>query len=380
MYSRLLDSQVQQSFFLFGPRGTGKSWWVRHTFPGAIVIDLLEHGTSLSLMSNPDRIETLLPPQYAGWVIIDEVQKVPALLDTVHRIIESRGIKFILTGSSARKLRRSGSNLLAGRALTRTMHPLTVQEIGSDFDLDRALRYGLLPLSLAASNPADYLASYVETYLAEEVRQEALVRNVPAFARFLEALSFSQGSPLNLSEVARECSVERKTVQGYVELLEDLLLAERIPVFTKRAARKTPSHPKFYFFDTGVYRALRPAGPLDRPEEIDGIAFESLVYQHLRALVNYARSDFELAYWRTLDGREVDFVLYGKNGLFALEVKRARNLRSDDTRGIRAFLADYPEAKVRILYGGTERRFETGYEVVPFLDGLRELPEWLGLH
>ena len=195
--------------------------------------------------------------------MVDEVQRVPDILNEVHRLIESRGLRFVLTGSSARKLRRRGVNLLAGRALTRRMHPLTARELGRDFDLGRALRFGCLPFACTASDPQEYLASYVSTYLREEVQQEGLARNLAAFSRFLEAASFSQGSVLNMAAVARDCSVRAKVVEDYFAILENLLIAVRLPVFTRRAKRRLVAHPKFYFFDAGVFRAIRPRGPLE---------------------------------------------------------------------------------------------------------------------
>lgn len=199
-------------------------------------------------------------------IVIDEVQRIPELLHLVHDLLEKPGApRFVLTGSSARKLRRGGVDLLAGRALVRTLHPFMAAEL-PDFDLAEALNTGLVPLVVDASRPADTLRAYAALYLTEEVQAEGLVRNVGGFARFLEALSFSQGSVLNLSNVARESAVSRKTVEGYLEIVEDLLLAFRVPVFTRRAKRATVAHPKFFFFDTGVFRSLRPHGPLDRPQ------------------------------------------------------------------------------------------------------------------
>ena len=201
--------------------------------------------------------------------MIDEIQKVPELLTVVHRLIEEkRGHTFILTGSSARKLKRAGTDLLGGRALLRSMHPFLASELGERFRLEEALQQGLLPLVYSSLNPVDTLRSYAALYLREEVQMEGLVRNIGNFSRFLEAISFSHASLLNLSNVARECMVERKVVEGYTGILEDILLGFRLPVFTRRAKRGLAAHPKFYLFDTGVFRSLRPRGPLDMPEEI----------------------------------------------------------------------------------------------------------------
>jgi predicted AAA+ superfamily ATPase len=266
MYSRTIKPPNNKSFFLFGPRGTGKSTWVQKVFADNLYLDLLESELYNLLIALPQRLESFIPPGYEGWVIIDEIQRIPELLNEVHRLIEKRNLFFVLTGSSARKLRRKGVNLLAGRALTRRMHPLTVIELGGDFTLDHSLQWGHMPMTFTDSNPAAYLSSYVHTYLREEVQQEGLTRNLQAFARFLEAASFSQAAPLNISEVARECDVNRKLAEEYFNIIEDLLLSVRLPAFRKCARRRVVAHPKFFLFDTGFYRAIRPKGILDRPE------------------------------------------------------------------------------------------------------------------
>ncbi len=379
MFSRLLTPPEHKSFFLFGPRGTGKTSWVRSHFPEAIYLDLLESERYTELLGAPQRLENLIPENFRGWVVIDEVQKIPELLDEVQRQIEnSRGrIKFILTGSSARKLKRKGVNLLAGRALTLAMHPLTAKELGSSFQLRHSLQFGQLPSVYVEKDPKAYLHSYVRTYLREEVLQEGLTRNLAAFTRFLEAASFSQGSLLNIAAVARDCHVERKVVENYFQILEDLLLAIRVPVFTKRAKRRLVGHPKFYFFDTGVFRSLRIRGPLDSSEEIDGAACETLLLQELRATNDNAGLDYQLYYFRTADGIEVDFVLYGERGLHAFEVKRASRLRSQDFHPLNAFLADYPMAKAWIVYTGTRKYREGQIQVLPMDVCLSSLPELL---
>ncbi len=235
MYSRLLTPSFKKSFFLFGPRGTGKSSWVKKTFPSALYLDLLEAELYNDLLANPQRLENLIPKKFDHWIILDEVQKIPALLNEVHRLIEKYTYRFIMTGSSARSLRRRGVNLLAGRALTSFLHPLTAAELGEDYQLDHSLQYGQLPCAYTETNPKAYLESYVQTYLREEIQQEGLLRNLAAFTRFLEAASFSQGSILNVSNVSRECAVERKVVENYFSILEDLLLGVRLPVFTKKS-------------------------------------------------------------------------------------------------------------------------------------------------
>jgi len=375
MYSRTIKPPQDKSFFLFGPRGTGKSTWVRSTFSESIYLDLLESELFTLLLVSPQRLETLIPPKYDDWVVIDEIQRIPELLNEVHRLIEKRGLLFVLTGSSARKLRRKGVNLLAGRALTRRMHPLTAVELRDDFTLNHSLKWGQMPMTFSDSDPAAYLSSYVQTYLREEVQQEGLTRNLQAFARFLEAASFSQATSLNISEVARECSVNRKLAEEYFNILEDLLLSVKLPAFRKRARRRIIAHPKFFLFDTGVYRAIRPKGILDLPEEIDGAALETLVFQELRAVNDNFELGYDLFYWRTASQLEVDFILYGQRGLIAIEVKRSSTLRKRDFRGLRAFCRDYPMAKAYLFYGGRHRRFEDGVAVVPIQEALASLYE-----
>jgi predicted AAA+ superfamily ATPase len=268
-------------------------------------------------------------------------------------------------------------NLLAGRARTRFLHPLTATKLGDAFSFEHSLRFGCLPTVYGTDDPADYLASYVATYLREEVQQEGLTRNLPAFTRFLEPAFFSQAAVLNVAAVARDCAVDRKLAADYFTLLEDLLLAVRIPAFTRRAQRPVVAHPKFFLFDAGVFRAVRPKGPLDAPAEIDGPALETLLLQHLRAHNDYERAGYELHYWRTRTGLEVDFVLYGERGIRCFDVKRGRDVRAADLRGLQAFRADYPMARATVLYGGRTRRHEDGIEIVPFVAGIRGLAEFL---
>ena len=376
MYPRLLKPP-RQSFFLFGPRGVGKTTWLHRQFPHALFFDLLDYQVYTELLAAPQRLGERIPRGHKDWVVVDEVQRVPELLDEVHRLIESRRLRFVLTGSSARKLRRRGVNLLAGRALTRHMHPLTALELGKDFDLQRALRYGGLPLACTSKSPKDYLKSYAATYLREEVQQEGFARNIGAFGRFLEAASFSQGGLLNMAAVARECAVSAKVVEDYFSILEDLLIALRVPVFARRAKRRLVAHPKFYYFDAGVFQAIRPRGPLDAPEQIHGAALETLFLQHVRAINDYRDLGYRLHYWRTRTGDEVDVVLYGERGLRAFEVKMAHNVRPDDLRALLRFRADFQGAKAHLLYLGHRRWHERGIEIVPFLDCVAKLDQWL---
>ncbi len=379
MYSRLLKEPIKlnKSFFLFGPRGTGKTTWLKASFPQGLYLDLLGFDLYNNLLARPDRLENLIPPGFKDYIILDEIQKVPDLLNEVHRLIEKHRYKFVLTGSSARSLRKKGVNLLAGRALNYRMHPLTTIELGNDFDLERALRFGHLPSIPSEPDPRQFLKSYVQTYLREEVLQEGLTRNIGSFTRFLETASFSQGSVLNTSEVAREAGLERMRVESYFSILEDLLLATRLPVFTRRAKRRMVTHPKFYFFDVGIFRTLRPMGPLDSPEEAEGPSLETLCFQELKAINDYYNFQYELYYWRTNNGVEVDFILYGSKGIIAFEIKRSSRLTKKDLKGLKAFKINFPEARLYLLYGGKREEFEGEINILPVVKALRDLPDIL---
>lgn len=376
MYTRLLNPPDNRSFFLFGPRGTGKTTWVKARFPDAVYLDLLKTELFTRLLANPSRLEQQFPNDYKGYVIIDEVQRVPELLNEAHRLIESRGVKFILTGSSARKLRKGGHNLLAGRALTYQMHPLTALEMEGDFDARAAVVRGMLPLAQSADY-VEYLHSYVQTYLEQEILQEGLTRNLAAFSRFLETASFSQGQILNITSVARDAAIDRKIVEGYFGILRDLLIGYTLPSFTKRAKRRLVSHPKFYFYDPGLYRIIRPMGPYDTPQEIGGIGVETLVFQQLRAVNDLFRLGYTLYYFRTVAGVEVDFVLYGERGVRAIEVKSGGVFRPEMIGGLKRFQEDYPEAKCFLLYGGEQKLYVDDITVLPIQEACLTMDQWM---
>jgi uncharacterized protein len=362
-----------KSFFLFGPRGTGKTTWLKQHLPDALFINLLQSEFFNRLSADPGHIRTLIPPRHSDWVVVDEVQRIPELLNEVHDLVESERLRFILTGSSARKLRRSGVNLLAGRALTYHMYPLTAAEQNDEFRVDDSLRFGHLPARFSEADPARYLKDYVQTYLREEVLQEGLTRNIGVFSRFLEVASFSQGSVLNVSAVAREAHIERTVAENYFSILEDLLIAVRLPVFSKRARRELIVHNKFFYFDTGVFRAIRPAGPLDSPAEAEGAALETLVLQELRAVNDYGEHGYQIFFWRTKNGLEVDFVLYGPRGLLAIEVKRSGALHPTDLRALNEFRKDYPAAVCYVFHGGgTVQHFEQ-ITAIPIRQALPDL-------
>jgi len=363
------------SFFLFGPRGAGKSTWLAQAFADALRLDLLAPEVLRAYQARPERLrERVAAEPGVRTVVIDEIQKAPPLLDVVHALVEEQpGLRFVLTGSSARKLRRGAANLLGGRLVAAHMPPFMAAELGSAFDLQRALRIGLVPLVWQAADPMATLAAYAGLYLQEEVQAEALVRQVGDFARFLEVISFSQGSQLNLAGLARETEIPRKRAEAYLEILEDLLLAFRLPVFQRRAKRQLVHHQKLYFFDVGVFRSLRPCGPLDAPAEIEGLALEGLVAQHLRALCQLRPGGASLSFWRTRAGLEVDFVVYGPDLFWAIEVKRSSRIERRDLRALQAFATDYPEAECLLLSLCPEPLVIDGIRCEPLEPWLKQL-------
>lgn len=379
MFERLIKRPLEsrKSFFLFGPRGTGKTTWLKYRLPDALFVNLLQSEYYNRLSANPGQLRQLIPPDHAGWTVIDEVQRIPALLNEVHDLIEARGLYFVLTGSSARTLRRKGVNLLAGRALTYRMHPLTVVEQRDAFNLRDSMRLGHLPALFSEPDPVKYLTDYVQTYLREEVMQEGLTRNIGHFSHFIEVASFSQGATVNISAVAREARIDRSVAENYFAILEDLFIAVRLPVFARKAKRKLISQQKFYFFDAGVFRAIRPTGPLDSDAEMDGPALETLVLQELRAVNDYHDYGYQISFWRTRNELEVDFVLYGPRGLLAIEIKRSTHIQRKDTRALREFKKDYPPAKCFVFFGGPSPLHTDEVTVLPIEHALRNLHEIL---
>lgn len=364
------------SFFLFGPRGTGKTTWLKGHFRQALFLNLLDPDTFREFSARPERLRERLEGRPATrHVVIDEVQRVPEILSVVHQLIDEKGpsLTFALTGSSARKLRRTGVDLMAGRAVLRTLHPFMAGELGTSFHLGKFLKMGMIPLVLSAKDPEETLRSYVSLYIKEEVQAEGLVRNIGDFSRFLEVVSLSHGSLLNVASVSRECQVGRKTVEGYLGILEDLLLSFRIGAFTRKAQRLLTAHPKFYLMDSGVYRILRPRGPLDTDPRVEGHALEGLVAQHLRAWAAYGGQGLSLHYWRTFAGLEVDFVVYGEGTFDAFEVKSSKRVHGSDLKALKAFREDYPEARVALLHMGKDALKIDGIPCLPIEEFLREI-------
>jgi predicted AAA+ superfamily ATPase len=367
----------KQSFFLFGPRGTGKTTFIKNVMgKKALYIDLLEPDTFRLYSAYPETLIKVIKGQVPDTVIIDEVQKVPEILEVVHKLIEEEKIQFVLTGSSARKLKKTGANLLGGRAFYCKMHPFVASELKEQFSLEAALMTGLIPVIVMSSDRSRSLSAYVDVYLKEEIAMEGFARNLGAFNRFLEVVSFSHAGILNVSNVSRECQIERRVIAGYLEILEDLLLAYRIPVFTRRAKRKTSVHPKFYFYDAGLYRRLRQRGPLDTNDEIHGPALEGLVGQHLRAYSDYSLKSAGLFFWHSAAGNEVDFILYGDETFIAIEVKNTSTANPHDFHGLYSFGDEYPEAKLILLYRGKELYKHKNILVIPCYEFLLNIDKY----
>lgn len=372
MFTRRL-TPPKSTTLLLGPRATGKSTWIESVLPDARRWDLLDTQLALELAKEPGRLARqveALPP--GGWVVIDEIQKVPALLDEVHRLDGKQGRKFLLSGSSARKLKRGGANLLAGRALRKDMFPLVSSEMGRVLSLDE-IPLGCLPRVIDSDNAQPYLESYVDTYIREEVQAEALTRNIGGFARFLEVAARQNGQVTNASSLARDAQVARQTVQGYFDVLVDTLLGHWLPAWKLKRATKLVAHPKFYFFDAGVARALtgRLAYP-PTPEEM-GALFETWLLHELRAFLSYAGLSYPLAYFKTHDDVEVDVLVETKNGFLALEFKTSPRWRPAWGRGFHRLSEELKHVRCIGVFTGSRREAADGYEVWPYQDVLRAL-------
>jgi uncharacterized protein len=377
---RLFQAPPKGSYFLFGPRGCGKSTWLRALHPHALWFDLLDEGLYQRLLVDPDlfraQLETL--PEGA-MVVVDEVQRLPGLLNVVQMMIEAKGLRFALSGSSARKLRRSGVNLLAGRAVRRTLHPFIPEELAGEFDLERTLREGALPLVWASADPRDTLNSYVQMYLKEEIQAEAATRNLSGFARFLPIAALFHGQTLNVSSLARDAGVARSTVQGYLQILEDTLFTFQVPAFESKLRVRERRHPKLYWVDPGLVQAV--AGRKTKDAAVSrGAIFEGWIAQLLRAYGDYRGLYDELAYWAPAGAKhtEVDFVLSREGGSIAVEVKASTRWRPEFLKGLRAIEGLPGLTRRLVVYLGQEElRPEPGVEVLPVANFLRELERGL---
>jgi predicted AAA+ superfamily ATPase len=372
-----------RSFFLFGPRQTGKSTWLQSLELGqAWFLNLLENDTYFRLLRDPGlfgREARTKADDGVDWVILDEVQRIPALLDEVHGLMESTALKFILSGSSARKLKRGSANLLGGRALFRRMHPFTVREMEARFDLERTLRFGSLPplVDLDERDAIDTLRSYVEIYLREEIKAEGLVRNLGGFARLLDLAAAYTGEILNYSSIAKEAALPVKTVQSYFEILEDTMIGFRLDAWTKSPLKRLVAHPKFYLFDNGVTNALahrlaEPLNPVPR-----GRLFEQFLLQETKRILDYRGVDARLFFWRTNNGAEVDLLVELNGGLaLAVEFKSRTAVSGSDLSGLRAFRDERPDVPCLIACTAPEPFRLDFAEVLPwrrYLDRFAEL-------
>lgn len=343
-----LNNELDGSIFLFGARQTGKSTILRQQFgKDSIYIDLLDSELRSRYSRRPVLLYEMLKDKCAGTiVIIDEIPEVPHLLNEVHRLISERGLLFILCGSSARKLKRKGHNTLGGRALPVFLYPLVSAEIPV-FDIDRAVQYGMLPPHYLAENPARHLSAYIDVYLKEEIKEEALVRNLNSFQRFLEVAAVTDGEIVNYNNIAQECGVSATTVSSYFDILEDTLIGYRIPAYTKVVKRRIVQAPRFYYFDVGIANHLLHRKELVRGTVDYGHAFEHLVIQELVAWLHYSHSEEKLFYWRTYTGLEVDAIIGDARA--AIEIKSVEEVLPRHLKGLKAFGEEFPSSRRIII-------------------------------
>ena len=369
-----LNQEIDMSIFLFGARQTGKSTILRKQFPDAVFIDLLDSELRMRFQRRPSLLYEMLRDKDSDTVVvIDEIPEVPELLNEVHRLISERGLKFVLCGSSARKLKRKGYNTLGGRAYPCYFYPLVSAEI-PDFDLDRALQHGMLPTHYLAKNPNRLLSAYVDVYLREEIREEALVRNLGSFQRFLEVAALTDGEMVNYANIASECGVSAQTIKGYFGILEDTLVGYMIPAYTKTMKRRLVQAPRFYFFDVGLACHLLHRTAFMRGTPEYGHAFEHFIIQELMAYIGYHHKEDKLSYWRTHTGLEVDAVI--GDARVAIEIKSTEEIQKRHLKGLKSFGDDYPESRRILVSLDRINRKEDDIELIYVHDFLAEL--WRG--
>lgn len=376
MYNRIIniDNEYRDSAFLWGARQVGKTTWLQVRYPGARIYDLLRPSEFARLLRHPELLsEELADFGENDTVIIDEIQKLPILLDEIHSLIQRKNIRFILSGSSARKLRRLGTNLLGGRATREVMFPLVSAEI-PDFDLIRAVNNGMIPRHYMVQNPWERLRGYIGVYLNEEIREEALTRNLKSFSHFLEIAAQCDGEMLVYKNIAQDCGIDYRTVKEYFAILEDTLVGYLIPGFTATPKRKAVAAPKFYLFDVGIANYLTKRRDMEPGSDSFGHAFEHFIIQEIIAYLGYHHSDEQLTYWRTASGYEVDAVI--GNGRIAIEIKSSEEIKSRHTKGLKAFSEDYPDARLITVSLDKYKRTMNGVEIFPANDFLKAL--WAG--
>ena len=373
MFKRIIDIKSiieRKSLFLFGPRQTGKSFYLKRTFKKALYYDLLKTDLFFRLSSKPSILrEEVIASSGNELVIVDEIQKLPILLDEIHYLIEEYGRRFIITGSSARKLKYGTANLLGGRALTRHLFPLVSCEI-PDFDLDRILNYGTLPSIYTSSDPFEDLESYVGTYLKEEIQAEGLVRKLEHFSRFLNLAALCDTEMLNFSNIGSDLGLPSKTVREYFRILEDTLVGSLLEAYTKTVKRKSISTAKFYFFDLGVSNILAGRKQITSKTELFGKAFEHFLFQEIKAYLHYSRDRRKLTYWRSKSGYEVDFLI-GDD--VAIEAKGTETVTIKHTKGLCALSEDLRLKKKIIVSLDTNKRALNDIYIYPYKEFLKDL-------
>ena len=375
-----LPTPPKESFFLWGPRQSGKSTLLKILYPKALWYDLLQTDVYLRLLKEPSLLREdllyLAKQQKHGIVVIDEIQKIPALLDEVHWLIENTSFVFVLCGSSARKLRRGHANLLGGRALRFELMGLTAGELEDQFDLVKTLNQGYLPRHYLTPAAAPRLRAYIGDYLKEEIAAEALVRNLPTFSNFLNAASLSDGEMVNFATIARDCGVSAPASKEYFQILVDTMLGHFLAAYRKRPKRRVIGAPKFYFSDVGVVNELAKRGHLEPGSELFGKAFENWVFHELNAYRSYQDINHDLTYWRLASGMEVDFII--GDMLAAVEAKGSSKITSDHMKGLREIKKDHPELKKRIVVclEKNPRLTEDGIEILPYKIFVKKL--WTG--
>ena len=376
MYKRLFDieSKLDEGMFLFGARQTGKSTLLKERFPGAVYYDLLIPDVRKAFKRNPDTFREALMDKPAGTlVIVDEIQKVPELLDIVHWLMTNNGLYFILSGSSARKLKRSGANTLGGRAIPETLYPLVWPEV-TDFMIDRAVQNGMIPRHYMVENAVKRLEGYVKVYLDEEIREEGEVRELDAFERFMEVAAISDGEILNYSNIASDCGVSAKTVKSYFQILYDTLIGYEIPAFRREIKRKVMQAPRFYYFDVGLANYLMGRYNLKRGTDDYGHAFEHFIMQEIIAYKGYNDKRDIISYWHTYDRKEVDVVI--GDAKVAIEIKSCEQVQNRHKAGLKAFKEEYPDCRLILVSLDPITRKSEDKELIYVLDFLKML--WNG--
>ena len=375
MYKRVFSMSTiveEMSAFLFGARQTGKSTYLRSAFPNAVYIDLLDSSVRRVYKDRPGVLYEQLSDGTADVVIIDEVTEVPELLNEVHRLIFKNQTHFILCASSARKLRRKGANTLGGRAIPCYMYPLVSAEV-PDLDIDRAVTVGMIPNHYLAKRPESFLSAYIDVYLQQEIKAEAIVRNVDAFERFMEVAALTDGEIVNYSNIASDCGVQANTVKEYFAILEDTLVGYMIPAYHKSLKRKEVQAPKFYYFDTGIANYLLHRIDLQRGTPEYGHAFEHFIMQELKAYLGYTKSRNHLAYWHTYSGLEVDAIIGDK---VAIEIKAVDEVQNKHIKNLRAFAQEYPGfQRILVSLDPITRTTEDGIRLMYVRDFLKALWE-----